>query len=145
MRHFPFILVVLFAVSISGCLKQGGIYPPISEVPQVLIDYVENTTKIYLRGVGDYRYDAMNISVYDRAGNTYTNVSENNTYFLSSTTTSLNFSLTLECWSSGGHFYYLGNFTHIPSENTLIIEEKGRSREVSYASLPYKTTLEMIK
>lgn len=56
---------VILAVALAGC---GGTTPPspLAAIPKLLIDYQDNTTRIYLTSVStDVRYDNLTVSIGD--------------------------------------------------------------------------------
>ena len=145
-KLLPAALVVLMVLSVgtAGCLD--GDNPLITDIPQVLLDYVNNATKIYVRGFSDCRYDNISIGLVGRGedeGSQF--IMDNETYYLGMTTLLVNFTMHITVWKGMTNFEYLGNVTVSEVDPIYTVEYYEKVKTTDYDGLPFKTAIKEVK
>lgn len=128
-------LVLLISV-FAGCTDPSS---PISKIPTILIDHIEETgeTKVYVHGIDDYRFANITIQI-NKASTT-----ENFTYELHISTYLLKFMLIAYVWDEEKHYEYIANITVLNDDDQLKLEiEDTQHEEPVERSLPYTIIME---
>lgn len=128
--------VIFFFLLLTGCTENQ---PPLSGIPTVLIDYIEETeeTKVFVHGIDDRLYSNITIRIND------TSVTENYTYQLHLSTSLEYFSLHVSVWDKQKEYEYRGNITLYDDkgEIKMQIKETGENKDVK-ESFPHKIIME---
>ncbi len=138
-----FAIMIVATVASSGCLDDSN--PLITDIPQMLMDYVNNITKIYVRGFSDCRYSNISIRLTSRVDNSTQFVMDNETYYLGLTTEMINFTMNIVVHKESIKFEYLGNVTVSEVDPIYTVEYHGKIKETTYNWLPFKTAIKEVK
>lgn len=118
---------VLVAMAFMGCLRPDPNFnSPITTWPKISVDFVDNVTKVYVKGLNDYRYE--NITMREFHGNlSYMNSSETHTYVMYRSFKQREFILNITVWDKQTDkvkiFTFEGNFTvHPAGEPTIVVQ-----------------------
>jgi hypothetical protein len=109
-KNLSFISIIVFLVMLAGCT--GGPPSPLSSIPTILIDHIEDTeeTKIYVHGIDDTLYGNITIQI-----NNETKL-ENFTYSLQTNTVLNKFFLNVTVWYKMKEYEYNGNLTLVEED-----------------------------
>jgi hypothetical protein len=128
--------VVFFLLLLAGCTENQ---PPLSGIPTILIDYIEETeeTKVFVHGIDDRLFSNITIQIND------TNVTESYTYQLHGSTSLEYFFLYVSVWDKQKEYEYSGNITLLDDkgEIKMQIKETGDDKYVK-ESFPHKIIME---
>jgi hypothetical protein len=128
--------VVFFLLLLAGCTENQ---PPLSGIPTILIDYIEETeeTKVFVHGIDDRLFSNITIQIND------TNVTESYTYQLHGSTSLEYFFLYVSVWDKQKEYEYSGNITLLDDkgEMKMQIKETGEDK-YDKESLPHKIIME---
>jgi hypothetical protein len=144
--------IMMVSVGIMGCVRPDPDFnSPVGTIPKITVDYVDDTTKVYVRALDDHRYSMISIRVFD--GNmTYSSTSDNNTYMEQVETQKKDFTLNITVYDKKKYYAWEGNFTvHPPTDPELvflvtIINEKGipKEKKVKETNLPWQTLADRV-
>ena len=137
-------LILIGTVASAGCL--GDENPLITDIPQVLLDYVNNITKIYVRGFSDNRYSNISVCLSDRMNDSCSQfLMDNETFYLGMATEMTNFSMHIVVFKESIKFEYLGNVTVSEVDPIFTVEYYGKLKTTDYDWLPFKTAIKEVK
>ncbi len=129
--------VVLLLCFFIGCTN--GPKSPLSTIPMVLIDHVEETeeTKVYVHGIDDTLFSNITIQINEKS------LMENFTYELHMPTSLKKFVLNVSVWDEEKEYIYTGNFTLFSEDDQIKLEiQDFRHKEPIESSLPYTIIVE---
>lgn len=129
--------VVLLLCFFIGCTN--GPKSPLSAIPTILIDHVEETeeTKVYVHGIDDTLFSNITIQINEKS------VMENFTYELHMPTSLKKFVLNVSVWDEDKEYIYTGNFTLFSEDDQIKIEVQDfRHKDPTESSLPYTIIVE---
>ncbi len=89
-----FVVILLIGAAFVVNLREQP-KSPFAEIPRAVVDHLDNTTKVSIRGQEDTLYNRIEIRFVDRATNATTSVGENLTYTLAGGTRLPDFTLNL--------------------------------------------------
>lgn len=139
-RELSSVGMVLFLVLVAGCIE--GPDSPLSTIPTILIDYIEDTeeTKIFVQGIENTRYGNITIQVNNET------IRENDTYSLHMSTKIHKFALNVSVWFKLKEYEYTGNITVVEKDEqiSLEIEDTDHDNPIK-RSLPYTKIMERKK
>ncbi len=115
-RELSSIGIVLFLVWAAGCIE--GPDSPLSTIPTVLIDHVEDSgeTKVFIQGIENTLFGNITIQINNET------VSENNTYSLHLSTGLSKFALNVTVWFKLKEYEYHGNITLLEEDGDPELE-----------------------
>ena len=115
--------ILVFLIMLSGCTE--GPSSPLSSLPTILIDHIEDTdeTKIYVHGIDDTLYENITIQINNNT------VRENFTYELHTSTDLQHFFLNVTVWYELKEYDYRGNITVIEEKNDISFEIMDERRD----------------
>lgn len=129
--------VVLLLCFFIGCTN--GPKSPLSTIPTILIDHVEETeeTKVYVQGIDDTLFSNITIQINEKS------VMENFTYELHMPTLLKKFVLNVSVWDEDKDYAYTGNFTLFSEDDQIKLEVQDfRHKEPVESTLPYTIIVE---
>ncbi|MEW5760653.1 MAG: hypothetical protein AB1779_07790 [Candidatus Thermoplasmatota archaeon] len=133
-----FILLMILIAPFSGCIS-SEIKSPVSRIPQILMDYV-NETEIYIFGTEIYKFTYAKITV-EWENETYV-AQENETYFLKLKTKLKNFMLNTSVLDGKNIYNFKCEVEVMPDEETaFLIKEGKKETKVKSKELPWKKML----
>jgi hypothetical protein len=148
---------LLLTVCMAGCVRED-IEPisPLGTIPKVLVDYVDNNTKVYVYPLDDYRYTSVRSRIF--LGNeTFKEKTDNNTYSHYVSTKKDRFTLNITVLDQKKDkkkvYSFEANFTVHPQQypDALLLisiyNPKGSPTEkkISQSNLPWRTLAERIE
>ena len=148
---------LLLTVCMAGCVKED-IEPisPLGTIPKVLVDYVDNQTKVYVYPLDDYRYTSVRSRIF--LGNeTFKVKTDNNTYSHHVATNKDRFTLNITVLDQKKEkkkvYSFEANITVHPQQypDTVLLisiyNPKGSPNEkkISQSNLPWRTLAERIE
>jgi hypothetical protein len=137
-------VLIIVSVGAAGCLDDSN--PLITDIPQVLMDYVNNATKIYVRGFSDSRYNNITICLQNRTGDDCNQfIMDNDTYYLGMTTLFTNFTMRITVYKGMTKFEYLGNVTVNEVNPIFTVEYGDKIKTTDFSWLPFKTAIKEVK
>jgi hypothetical protein len=115
-RKLSSVGIVLFLVLVAGCI--GGPDSPLSTIPTILIDHIEDTqeTKVYVQGIENTLFGNITIQINDGT------LRENHTYSLHMSTKLNKFALNVTVWFKLKEYQYTGNITISEEDNEIELE-----------------------
>jgi hypothetical protein len=127
---------IFFILLLAGCTENQ---PPLSGIPTILIDYIEETeeTKVFVKGIDDRLFSNITIQIND------TSITENYTYQLHISTSLDYFNLYVSVWDKQKEYEYSGNVTLYDDngEIRMEIKEVGEDK-YDKESFPHKIIME---
>lgn len=136
-RKYLSLSIVLLLSFFVGCTN--GPKSPISTIPKVLIDHIEETeeTKVFVHGIEESIFSNITIQINDES------IMENFTYELHSATSLQKFVLNVSVWDEEKEYEYTGNFTVLSDTDQVKLEiQDFRHEEPTEVSLPYTIIVE---
>lgn len=130
------------SIIIITCLFVGCAEPPkspISSIPQILIDYIEETeeTKVYVHGIEDTLFSNISIHINQEI------ISENSTYSLHMATLLKNFILNISVWDEEKEYEYSGNIKVLNEDSEWKLKVVDlKNEETKEESFPYTIIME---
>ncbi|UCE37178.1 MAG: hypothetical protein JSW00_17140 [Thermoplasmata archaeon] len=128
--------VVFFLFILTGCTENQ---PPLSGIPTILIDYIEETeeTKIFIRGIDDRLFSNITIRIKDES------LEENYTYESHMSTSLEAFLLHVSVWDKQKEYEYKGTIRLFDDdgEMKMYIKKSGDNHEVE-KTFPHKIIME---
>lgn len=142
-------IVIILSFSAVGCTEPPS--PPGSEIPMVVVDYVnsnnyedvkENYSIIYVHGLDEVRYKKITINIEND-----TFPSKNHTYSSEITTNLTKFNLTIHVEQYEKHFTYNATFELSQKKNIMyqITYPNLETEEVKNEQLPFSEKLDQVE
>jgi len=142
-------LVIFISFSIAGCSNPPS--PPGSEIPMVVVDYVdsnkysninENHSIIYVHGLDEIRYKNISIKI-----NNKTVLSKTHTYSSEVTTNLTKFELNIKVVHYEKSFIYNATFEMSEKKDVMykITYPDQNTNEVDIDDLPYSEKLDQVE
>lgn len=112
-KNLSFISIIVLLILLAGCTT--GPSSPLSSIPTILIDHIEDTkeTKIYVHGIEDTLFGNITLQINNDT------MLENFTYSLQRSTLLDKFFLNVTVWYKMKEYEYKGNFTLIKEDNEI--------------------------
>ena len=135
-RYLSLSIILLFCFFV-GCEEPPK--SPISTIPQILIDYIEETeeTKIYAHGIEDTLYSNITIQI------NHDTKKENFTYSLHLSTLLKDFMLNISVWDESRDYEYSGNITVFNDGGEWKLKVEGiKDKKPKEGSFPYTIIME---
>jgi len=148
MKRVVVVLGVVTLMALTGCVKEDPDFgSPVSRIPKIILDYVNDTTKIYIYAVDDYRYTSVNITV--TAGNTTQSTEEHYTYTAHLYTHMRNFTLVATAATAKGVYSLRAEVRHLFQEDTFMEIDVHREKSIKTVrltedDLPWKSLIERV-
>lgn len=136
-RKYLGLSIVLLLSFFIGCIE--GPTSPISTIPRILIDHIEDTgeTKIFVCGIEDHLYSNITIEISEES------VFENFTYELHMSTRRETFLLNVSVWDEQKQYEYSGNIAIVTDNDQIQLEiTDDRHKEPIEKSFPYTIIME---
>ncbi len=133
---------VLFSTVLLVSLFAGCDNPPespISTIPKILIDHIEETEeiKVFVHGIDDHLFSNISIQIDE------VRITENFTYELHASTLQENFELMVSVWDKQKHYEYSSNITVFEDDDEIKMEVLGTdNNEPTEKSFPYTIIME---
>lgn len=133
----------LVLVGATGCLSSPE--PPISRIPKVLIDYIddEGIFSVYVHGTSECRYRNVRISIDNS-----TIFDENYTYYGAYRTNKTYFNMSIEVTylkdaeATPDHYFYNATVQYIFYENSFVVTDSSGENIISVDEGPYMALME---
>jgi hypothetical protein len=136
-RKYLYLSIIIITCLFAGCAEPPR--SPISSIPHILIDYVEETeeTKVYVHGIEDTFFSNITICINQEMK------TENFTYSLHMATEQNNFILNITVWDEEKDYQYDGNITIFAEDNEWLIKVVDLKDEgTREGTLPYTIIME---
>ena len=140
-RYAAVMVVLILTVSSLGCLSPPA-PPPMSRMPKVIIDHVEqdDVFAVYVHGMSDYRYDRIEIRIDNESV-----YSMNHTFQGAALTNLTSFTLNItviDLPNEGTDIdtYYYNATVNLVSRMAFTVEEHGTMHEIDLEQTTYYIT-----
>ncbi len=140
-RYAAVLVVLILTVSSLGCLSPPA-PPPMSRMPKVIIDHVEQDEvfAVYVHGISDCRYDRIEIKIDNESA-----FAMNHTFQGSALTNLTSFSLNItviDLPNEGGNadVYYYNATVNLVSRSAFTVVEHGTAHEIDLERTTYYIT-----
>lgn len=135
-RKYIILGTVLLLTIFVGCTD--GPKSPLSSIPMILIDHVEETEeiKVFVHGIEDTLFSNITIQINDES------IKENFTYELHISTSLEKFMLNISVWDEEKQYEYTGNFTLMNDDEIKLEIEDIRDKKPIEVNFPYTIIME---
>ena len=146
------ISIIIVSVGIMGCVKPDPDFSShVGTIPKITVDYIDDTTKVYVRALDDHRYTNISLRVF-KGNMTYKYTSDNNTYMQDVDTKEKTFTLNVTVYDKKKSYTWEGNFTVHPQMDPELVflvttvNEKGmlKEKKVKESNLPWQTLADRV-
>ncbi len=142
-RPMAVLAAVLLIAGATGCLSSPE--PPISKIPKVLIDYIdeENIFSIYVHGTSECKYRNVRIYVEDALV-----FNENYTFYGAYRTNETEFNITIEVVyqedpaKEPTHYFYNASIQLMPYEESFFVSDIHGEKITDVGKGPYIALME---
>jgi hypothetical protein len=144
------VLVFLLALVLAVWGGKDPFISPISSIPSLLIDQNHNETEIFVKGLNDFRYTNMTITIAGE-NQTYERNRED-AYFVYFNTSMANFTVNITVWNRDREYTFNGSVqVASPDESPklMTLYEEKRDRINTYTldtgNLPWRKLMERVR
>lgn len=145
--------VIVVSMGVMGCVKPDpDMDSPIGSIPKIIVDHVEDETKVDVKGLDDHRYSSISIRVF-RGNDTYLNLSEENVFTQHAVFSQKEFTLNITVADKKKVYGLEGDFTvDPPTEPNVVLliityneQGKANERRITENDLPWRTLADRVE